>query len=113
MTREPRPDERDRGELDPAAYIGREPEREAESIPFGVSDRDERVAAYGSEPGAAGEPDDGNELVSDTGETVVLLAGREYKELARNKLESFRSSLVFEGKRMYVRTTRGLWCIGE
>ena len=23
------------------------------------------------------------------------------------------SSLVFEGKRMYVRTTKGLWCIGE
>ena len=43
----------------------------------------------------------------------VLEPGREYKELARNSLETFRSSLVFEGKRMYVRTTKGLWCIGE
>ncbi len=50
---------------------------------------------------------------SDTGETVVLQAGREYKELARNKLEEFRSSLVFEGKRVYVRTAKHLYCIGE
>ena len=50
---------------------------------------------------------------SDNGTTVVLQPGREYKELARNTLETFRSSLVFEGKRVYVRTTRGLWCIGE
>ena len=50
---------------------------------------------------------------SDTGETVVLQAGREFKELARNKLEEFRSSLVFEGKRVYVRTAKRLYCIGE
>jgi len=50
---------------------------------------------------------------SDNGTTVVLKPGREFEELARNKLEPFRSSLVFEGKRMYVRTTKGLWCVGE
>ena len=50
---------------------------------------------------------------SDNGTTVVLKPGREFEELARNKIETFRSSLVFEGKRMYVRTTKGLWCIGE
>ncbi len=50
---------------------------------------------------------------SDNGTTLVLEPGREYKELARNMLEPFRSSLVFEGRRMYVRTTKGLWCIGE
>jgi outer membrane protein assembly factor BamB len=50
---------------------------------------------------------------SETGETVVLQAGREYKELARNKLEEFRSSLVFEGKRVYIRTAKHLYCIGE
>jgi len=50
---------------------------------------------------------------SDNGTTIVLEPGREYRELARNSLETFRSSLVFEGKRMYVRTTKGLWCIGE
>lgn len=57
----------------------------------------------------------GNRLFvsSDNGTTIVLEPGREYKELARNSLETFRSSLVFEGKRMYVRTTKGLWCIGE
>jgi outer membrane protein assembly factor BamB len=52
-------------------------------------------------------------ISSDNGATVVLQAGREYKELARNKLEPFRSSLVFEGKRVYVRTEKRLYCIGE
>jgi outer membrane protein assembly factor BamB len=50
---------------------------------------------------------------SDNGATVVLQPGREYQELARNQLESFRSSLVFEGKRVYVRTAKNLFCIGE
>jgi outer membrane protein assembly factor BamB len=50
---------------------------------------------------------------SDNGTTVVLQAGREYKELARSKLEPFRSSLVFEGKRVYIRTAKNLYCIGE
>jgi outer membrane protein assembly factor BamB len=50
---------------------------------------------------------------SDAGNTVVLQPGREYKELARNKLEPFRSSLVFEGKRVYIRTAKNLYCIGE
>jgi outer membrane protein assembly factor BamB len=50
---------------------------------------------------------------SDEGMTVVLEPGREYKELARNKLEPFRSSLVFEGKRVYVRTEKSLYCLGE
>jgi outer membrane protein assembly factor BamB len=57
----------------------------------------------------------GNRLYvsSDNGATVVLQPGREYKELARNKLEPFRSSLVFEGKRVYIRTAKHLYCIGE
>jgi outer membrane protein assembly factor BamB len=50
---------------------------------------------------------------SDNGTTVVLQPGREFKVLARNKLEPFRSSLVFEGKRLYVRTAKHLYCIGE
>jgi outer membrane protein assembly factor BamB len=50
---------------------------------------------------------------SDNGSTVVVQPGREYKELARSKLEPFRSSLVFEGKRVYVRTEKNLYCIGE
>lgn len=44
-------------ELDPGAYIGREPELEAETIPGGVGPQDERVAAYDSRPGIGGEPD--------------------------------------------------------
>ena len=50
---------------------------------------------------------------SDSGATVVLQPGRGYKELARNKLEPFRNSLVFDGKRVYVRTAKHLYCIGE
>lgn len=50
---------------------------------------------------------------SDNGTTIVLEPGREYREFARNSLEPFRSSLVFEGNRMYVRTTKGLWCVGR
>jgi outer membrane protein assembly factor BamB len=50
---------------------------------------------------------------SDTGATVVLEPGREYKEVARNQLETFRSSLVFEGRRLYIRTAKHLYCIGE
>jgi outer membrane protein assembly factor BamB len=50
---------------------------------------------------------------SDSGMTVVLEPGREYKELARNQLEPFRSSLVFEGKRVYIRTAKHLYCLGE
>ena len=52
----------------------------------------------------------GNRLYvsSDNGTTVVLEPGREYKELARNKLEPFRSSLVFVDKRAYVRTEKPL-----
>jgi outer membrane protein assembly factor BamB len=50
---------------------------------------------------------------SDNGSTVVLQAGREYKELARNRLEPFRSSLVFEDRRVYIRTAKNLYCIGE
>jgi outer membrane protein assembly factor BamB len=50
---------------------------------------------------------------SDNGTTVVLQPGREYKVLARNMLEPFRSSLVFEGKRVYIRTEKHLYCIGE
>jgi hypothetical protein len=39
-------------DADPGAYIGRLPEREAETIPGGVTRKDERVAAIASQPGA-------------------------------------------------------------
>jgi len=49
------------------------------------------------------------------GTTLVFEAGREYKQVACNelKLEDFRSTLVFRGKRMYVRTPKDLYCVGE
>ena len=42
--------DRDRdGDEDPGAYIGRMPEREAETIPGGISHKDERVAAHSTQ----------------------------------------------------------------
>jgi outer membrane protein assembly factor BamB len=49
----------------------------------------------------------------DNGTTVVLEPGREYKEIARNELEPFRTTPVFIGKRMYVRGLKNLYCVGE
>ena len=52
-------------------------------------------------------------LSSDNGNTLIVKAGPKFEEIGRNKLEPFRSSLVFEDKRMYVRTQKNLYCIGE
>jgi outer membrane protein assembly factor BamB len=48
----------------------------------------------------------------ENGVTAVLAPGREFKEIARNKLEKFRGCPVFSGKRMYVRGMKHLYCIG-
>jgi len=50
---------------------------------------------------------------SDNGTTLVMRPGRDYKVIATNKLEHFRSTPVFRGKRMYVRTWKHLYCIGK
>lgn len=50
---------------------------------------------------------------SDSGVTAVLQAGREYREVARSRLEGFRSCPVFLGQRMYVRGLKHLYCIGS
>ena len=52
-------------------------------------------------------------LSDEKGTTIVLEAGREYKETAVNVLEPFRSSPIFIGNRMYVRTLKSLYCIGK
>jgi outer membrane protein assembly factor BamB len=52
-------------------------------------------------------------ISSDNGKTVVIKPGREYEEVASNKLEPFRSTPVFAGSRMYVRTLKHLYCIGK
>jgi hypothetical protein len=61
--------DRDPGEdrdVDPGAYIGNQPELEEETIPGGVTPRDERIAAYQSRPGVPGEPSE-SERTPDAG----------------------------------------------
>ncbi len=70
--RERAPDHGD-GERDPGAYIGREPERATETIPGGISAKDERVAAHStqSSPTAGdGRPDGHREGGSVTDDTI-------------------------------------------
>ena len=50
---------------------------------------------------------------SDKGTTVVFQPGRELKEIARNRLEEFRSTPLFVGERMYVRGREYFYCIGK
>jgi hypothetical protein len=43
--------------LDPGAFVGREPERQAETIPGGIREDDERIAANSTQVGATGRED--------------------------------------------------------
>lgn len=52
-------------------------------------------------------------ITTENGTTFVLAPGREFKLLAENKLEDIRSCPVFAGKRIYFRTAKTLYCIGE
>lgn len=52
-------------------------------------------------------------ISSDAGVTLVLEPGREYKQVGKNSLEGFRSTPVFQGKRMFVRGMEHLYCIAE
>lgn len=50
-------DHPDREQRDPGAYVGRQPERQAATIPGGISRDDERVAAHSTQSGpTAGDP---------------------------------------------------------
>jgi hypothetical protein len=50
----------------------------------------------------------------ESGETVVVEPGREYKEVARNKLgDNFRCCPVAQGDRLYIRGMKKLYCIGK
>jgi len=54
--------------------------------------------------------------VSREGETVVLAAGRELKELARNDLTDgsvFNATPVIDGDRLLIRSDRFLYCVGK
>jgi hypothetical protein len=64
---------------DPGAYIGHEPEREAETIPGGVRHDDERIAASASQSGArspdTGEVPEGHREGPDADDDAVREAG--------------------------------------
>ncbi len=49
----------------------------------------------------------GNRIIlsGESGQSVVIEPGREYREIARNELPTFRSTPIFAGNRMYLRTT--------
>ncbi|MBM4142123.1 MAG: hypothetical protein FJ225_00800 [Lentisphaerae bacterium] len=48
----------------------------------------------------------------ENGNTAVFEPGREYREIARNPLEAFRSCPVAKGDRLYIRGMKHLYCIG-
>lgn len=53
-------------------------------------------------------------LISLKGESIVLAAAREMKELARGYLgEPVHASPAFVGGRVFIRGTKGLFCLGE
>ena len=53
-------------------------------------------------------------LVSETGETIVLKAGREYQVLARNDLgERFVASPAISGGQIFLRTDGYIFCVGK
>ncbi|MCB9385769.1 MAG: PQQ-binding-like beta-propeller repeat protein [Bryobacterales bacterium] len=53
-------------------------------------------------------------FLSEEGETIVIEPGREYKELARNRLEEHtQASMAVSGGRFFIRTAEHLWAIGS
>jgi hypothetical protein len=86
MTAERSPERRD-GPLDPGAYIGSEPEPEAETIPGGVTSQDERIAAYQSRPGLQEEPADDSWSEGQSAVDDVVQEPIEYEPLPRSSDE--------------------------
>lgn len=53
-------------------------------------------------------------FLSETGETAVIEAGSQFKEVARNKLnEKCQASLALSGGRLFLRSEKNLYCIGN
>ena len=52
-------------------------------------------------------------LGGEGGTMLILEAGKGSKEIARHKFDAYRSCPVFEGSRMYLRTNKFMYCIGE
>lgn len=62
---------------DPGAYIGRKPERVEETIPGGLSDKDERAAAVATQPGPnPQDPPDGHREGQAATDDIVREAGQ-------------------------------------
>ncbi len=73
-----RTDHPDQEQRDPGAYVGRQPERQAATIPGGISPDDERVAAHSTQSGpTAGDPvPDGHREGPPADDDQVREAGR-------------------------------------
>jgi outer membrane protein assembly factor BamB len=50
---------------------------------------------------------------SDNGKTAVLKTGRKFQQLSLNSLEKFRCSPWFQGKHLYIRGMKHMYCIGK
>jgi outer membrane protein assembly factor BamB len=52
-------------------------------------------------------------FLNDEGETTVIQAGTEFKEIARNPLsENAQASIAISQGQLFVRTVKHLWCVG-
>lgn len=65
-------------DLDPGAFVGQRPERQAETIPGGVSDADERIAAHStqSSPLAGEDRPDGHREGPPASDGAIREAGQ-------------------------------------
>ena len=53
-------------------------------------------------------------LINQNGDTVILAASPEFKELGRNKLgEMTRASIAVSDGELFIRTYKHLWCVGK
>jgi len=54
-------------------------------------------------------------ITDETGETAVLAAGPEFKQLATNKVDGTftLSSIAVSGKQLFLRTSKHLYCLGS
>ena len=52
-------------------------------------------------------------LNGEKGSLVVLQAGKEYVEVARSHLAPFRTTLIFVGNRMFLRSNEFLYCFQQ
>jgi outer membrane protein assembly factor BamB len=53
-------------------------------------------------------------FLSETGETTIIEAGREFKEIARNSVKDLcQASMAVSQKQLFIRTARDLYCIGR